>query len=129
MTQSHSDELPPCPFCGGKKIEERVTEKDRLYEAHNECWDCGARGPSTALFVSAEDAIAELRVMNAEDTGWNTRALSTPMSEDDVERVARAIYEKSYGLDGMTDILNRPNEPTPKRYIELARAALSAIGR
>jgi hypothetical protein len=95
-----SEELKPCPFCGnaGRELSEQVEEKTRyelredgsgdylrgddgkiirfpagqIYQAHIECWMCGAKGPQTALYDSRESALKSLRAM-LNDEGWNTR--------------------------------------------------------
>lgn len=72
-------ELKPCPFCGsaGKELMERTTEQDMgrkgtFHQAHIECWNCGARGPSTAWYPSREGALKWLRHYH-DDEGWNDR--------------------------------------------------------
>lgn len=76
-----SEELKPCPFCGGDKIDESML---RGYKGGDKtqpvvaagCWDCGAIGPDTVLSdvtTGYEEAIA----------AWNRRPTDTQEKGDD----------------------------------------------
>lgn len=69
-----SNELEPCPFCGG-----RPRFEDNWYSVA--CVRCGADGPAG----KPEEAIE----------AWNTRALSTPKPDDIVVERLRALMEKA----------------------------------
>ena len=44
-----SDKPLPCPFCGSDHITWReLSGPDGSIDEYRECWECGARGPSSA---------------------------------------------------------------------------------
>lgn len=64
-----SEELKPCPFCGGNMI---VVDSGEIccpveYEASTRCSDCDTQGPVAYRHDSVNEAIAEATTL------WNTR--------------------------------------------------------
>lgn len=66
---TRSDNLKPCPFCGGADAYVAFTEAD---EAYVSCFFCGAEGPYATLNEAEAQCstIEELAVHK-----WNTRRL------------------------------------------------------
>ena len=63
-----SDDLKPCPFCGGKAEHSIGKTGDGKPWHYVECVDCGATGP-TPSYADHNIAVIECRA-----EAWNTRA-------------------------------------------------------
>jgi Lar family restriction alleviation protein len=107
MTDSVSEELKACPFCGGSDVELRDPHMMFSRLAAVGCNACEIQGP---LASKAEEAIA----------AWNTR-LSPPVSGDMVERVARAGAPASWLK---YDELKRDGLPIPNWLCDIVAATL-----
>ena len=119
-----SDELKPCPFCGGKRT--HVTNiRDGL---HASCADCFAKGPS--MFFGPEDRSA---THNAAISAWNTRA--EPALQQQGEAVAWVevtdTHEGPYDFHGKALLSKGKHElythpPKPVVSDEMLKRGVSA---
>lgn len=118
MTPTPQEALKPCPFDQGE-ARWHLTFIDNDDWGWVECLKCGASGRHNYR----ADAIA----------AWNTRSPSPEPSAEDVERVARAIYDASHkGLSNCyswDDIWEPHQERNRERYYRDARAAIAAMHR
>jgi hypothetical protein len=109
-------ELKPCPFCGAVNLVQR--DEDGTIRCHR----CDCAGP-----------LSNWPPYGDEDTGanWNRRHLPEPNAED-VERVAKAIYEAACGGHHVAVAIR--DEPWERlepiaqvRFRAQARAAIAAM--
>jgi hypothetical protein len=107
------DELKPCPFCGGEAFsreydEQRPDEPYGLVVYH---------APACFLAPHADHSGFEAR--------WNTRS---PVTDEMVEKAAAAMFNLRMAQRGTPNITFDQCVILRPDWIELATAALSAIG-
>ena len=110
MTPDEQLEPLPCPFCGCKVIRQFHPFERRGYVIDCNRCNCG--------FHEINEADAVRR--------WNTRAPSSSVSEEDVERVARAMCA-AVNADMPTVTWAKLHREERKLYEIAARAALDAM--
>lgn len=107
-----SEELKPCPFCGGSNISviQGSTFRWRLAEC-----DCGARAGEVRIQTMGDGTQAQWEAQAAVDAikEWNTRATPGGMVLVDRNKLFNdllPILEKQYsGNDQMDDMVGRMN--------------------
>ena len=86
-----SDELKPCPFCGGAKmviVENTSGDRQRYWHWNTWCDTCG---------VETSDEGDKTR--EAATARWNRRATRWPSGPQAAEQLARAIYGAAWDKD------------------------------
>ena len=83
-----SEELKPCPFCGGTDIrfDIETMQPDNIHGGTWSCGDCDSVGPNTAYWHASEEE-AKLDAANA----WNTRHIPEGYALVPVEPTAEMI--------------------------------------
>lgn len=123
-----SEELKPCPFCGG----EAACIEDG---SHSTAWEIGCYNGQCAAEPSVWEPRKEVAI-----TAWNTRAnLATPMrcAECDCEKggadcnwIATPTPLDDPRVEALMDLIKRAEHNIPEYYTlwhSDARAALSAL--
>lgn len=109
-----TDELKPCPFCGGKPIGPRFECEQGRYDCYSiGCDNCDftVEGPLDAYDGKASTI-----------KHWNTRASQLP-AEDAVERVARALFDRG------NIFTTKWGDCGHEYWKDLARAAIQALSK
>ena len=99
-----SEELKPCPFCGGLNISDKT---NGWGHAFHQCNDCKAQGPARSVTIKNPWANPVL---------WNTRAEAAEAKVAELVEALRGLEATctAFGIQGLT--------------VQRARAALARIG-
>jgi len=121
MTPEAPALLPlPCPFCNSLEVKTKADQMQGTKWGMAICQNCGAMGPEVRTeYEMAADAPWHREAIKE----WNRR-IAPPPTDEDVERVARAVLPWMDHADGtVSDDYVMPDAR------ECARAAISAMHR